>query len=314
VSGSQIPPQTGKVAVVTGANGGLGYYVAKGLAEASARVVLACRDTTRGAEALRRLQGEVPGADLVVRQLDLADLSSVRRCAAEVLAENDGVDILVNNAGVMAVPLRRTADGFELQFGTNHLGHFALTGLLLRGLLTRPGARVVTVSSFMHRVGRIDFADLDAERGYHKWVAYTQSKLANLLFAFELHRRAEAARVGLISVAAHPGWAATRLHFAGPEMSGNIVEQLAVRAANMMYAQSAEGGAKPLLHAATAPDVRGGELYGPLIPTLRGPTRRERAASPAYDVAVAQRLWAESEARTGVSYDLLPKRRSGDRA
>jgi NAD(P)-dependent dehydrogenase (short-subunit alcohol dehydrogenase family) len=164
----------------------------------------------------------------------------------------------------------------------------------------------------MHRLGRIDFSNLDAERGYHRWVAYAQAKLANLLFAFELQRRADAAYASLISIAAHPGWAATRLHFTGPDMSGNIIEQFAVRAANMMYAQSAEGGAKPLLHAATAPDVRGGELYGPLIPTLRGPTRRERAAYSAYDPAVAQRLWAESEARTGVSYDFLGTRTTGE--
>jgi NAD(P)-dependent dehydrogenase (short-subunit alcohol dehydrogenase family) len=293
-----------KVAVVTGANGGLGYHVAKGLAQTGARVVLACRDETRGAEALQRLQSEVPGADLVLRRLDLADLASVRGCATEVLAENDGIDILVNNAGVMAAPLRRTADGFELQFGTNHLGHFALTGLLLPGLLARPGARVVTVSSTMHWIGRISFDNLDAERGYQKWLAYAQAKLANLLFTFELQRRADAAGAELTSVAAHPGYAATHLQFAGPEMSGNRLEKLAMRAANLV-AQSAEGGAKPLLHAATAADVRGGDFYGPLLPPLWGPTRRQPAARQAYNVAVAQRLWQESEARTGVSYDAL---------
>jgi NAD(P)-dependent dehydrogenase (short-subunit alcohol dehydrogenase family) len=303
MSSSTLPSQAGKVAVVTGANSGIGYHVALGLAGAGARVVLACRDETRGTEALNRMRATAPDADILLRRLDLADLSSVRGCAEELLAENEGIDLLLNNAGVMALPQRQTTDGFEMQLGTNHLGHFAFTGRLLPGLLTRPGARVVTMSSFMHRLGRMNFDNLDGERGYSKWPAYSQSKLANLLFAFELQRRADAAGVDLTSLASHPGYSATHLQFAGSEMSGNRVEHMAARVANLV-AQSAEQGARPMLHAATAADARGGEFYGPVLIGWGWP-RRERAARPAYNVKVARRLWEESEARTGVSYDSL---------
>jgi len=206
-STSDMPRQDSRLAAVTGANSGLGFQTSLELARAGARVILGCRSRERGDEALERIRTEVPDADAEVRELDLADLTSVRAFA-------DGLDeplnLLVNNAGVMALPRRETADGFEMQFGTNHLGHFALTGLLLPRLLAGDGGRVVTVSSMMHRRGRMNFDDLNGEHDYDRWAAYSQSKLANLLFALELQRRADAAGAPLLSVAAHPGYAATR--------------------------------------------------------------------------------------------------------
>ena len=200
---ADIPDLTGRTAVVTGANSGIGFGAAVELARHGAAVTLAARDPDRGADALARLRSEVPAATAELGRLDLADLASVRAFATGY--RPDGLDLLVNNAGVMAVPLRHTPDGFESQFGTNHLGHFALTGLLLPKLLARPGARVVTVTSGYHRIGRIDFTDLDARDRYRKWPAYAQSKLANLLFTFELQRRADTAGVELLALSAHPG-------------------------------------------------------------------------------------------------------------
>ena len=294
---ADIPDLTGKVAVVTGANSGLGYETALELARRGAEVVLACRDERRGAEALERCRAACPEASdrVALSRLDLADLSSVRDFAKRHTGEHDGLDILVNNAGVMALDQRRTtADGFEMQFGTNHLGHFALTGLLLPSLLARPGARVVSVSSGAHRFGRIDFDDLQAERRYRKWRVYGQSKLANVLFAFELDRRARAAGTSLVSAVAHPGYAATNLQtdtkFAG---------------FNRFLAQSAAMGALPQLHAATAPGVAGGDFYGPDgLFEQRGHPKKVKAQRAAFDAEVARRLWAVSEQLTGVRFDL----------
>ena len=216
---SDIPEQTGRVAVVTGANSGLGLITARELARARATVVIACRDTDKGDRAVAEIRAQVPEADLEVRALDLADLASVRSFAARLGGERDSVDLLINNAGVMAPPRRTTVDGFESQFGTNHLGHFALTGLMLPSLLAAPAPRVVTLSSGAHRIGKMDFDDLQGERSYNNWRAYGQSKLANLLFCFELDRRARAAGTKLMSLAAHPGYAATNLQFAGRRRS-----------------------------------------------------------------------------------------------
>src|SRR5271167_2998976 len=222
-----IPPLAGRIAVVTGANSGLGFETALALARAGARVVLACRDEAKGGDALDRIRQAVPAADVRLDRLDLADLASVREFAADFSAGHGGLDLLLNNAGVMAIPRRETADGFEMQFGTNHLGHFALTGLLLDRLLARPGARVVTVSSTAAMIGRIRFDDLQGSRRYGKWTAYGQAKLANQLFALELDRRATDCGVDLVSVAAHPGYAATNLQAVGPRMSGSrIMERL----------------------------------------------------------------------------------------
>ncbi len=291
-SANDIPDLTGKVAVVTGANSGLGYETTMALARHGADVILACRDEKRGADALARVRTEAPGASAGLSLLDLADLTSVRKFAEGFGAERDHLDILVNNAGVMALAERRTtADGFEMQFGTNHLGHYALTGLLLPQLQARPGARVVSVTSFGHKVGRMNFDDLNWERSYRKWLAYGRSKLANILFTFELDRRARAGGSSIVAAVAHPGYANTNLQ------SGTSFQW-----SNFM-AQPAAAGALPQLYAATAPDVKGGEFFGPSgLLEQRGAPKRVKAAKRAYDAETARRLWEVSEELTGVSF------------
>jgi NAD(P)-dependent dehydrogenase (short-subunit alcohol dehydrogenase family) len=298
-----MPSQAGRVAVVTGANSGLGYHTALELARKGARVILAVRSAERGQQALTRLRAELPDAEAEVRALDLADLASVREFAAGL----DGpLDLLVNNAGVMALPRRETSDGFEMQLGTNHLGHFALTGLLMPRLLAAGAPRVVTVSSSAHGMGRIDFDDLQSENGYQRWRAYGQSKLANLLFALELQRRADAAGAGLTSVAAHPGYAATNLQEAGPKMEGSRVRELLMKAANVVLAQSDAAGALPILYAATE-DVPGGAYAGPSgFRGMRGSPTLVGMSRAAGDPETARRLWEESERLTGVEFSFDP--------
>jgi NAD(P)-dependent dehydrogenase (short-subunit alcohol dehydrogenase family) len=228
----------------------------------------------------------------------------VRQFAARYSETHGELAILVNNAGVMAIPRRLTADGFEMQFGTNHLGHFALTGLLLPTLLAHRGARVVTVASTAARIGKIDFDDLQSERHYRRWRAYGQAKLANLLFAFELDRRARAHNCDLISVAAHPGYAATNLQAAGARMEGKDLQARLAEFGNNLFAQPAGMGALPQTYAAVAPGVRGGEYFGPdRFFGQRGYPTQVQAPGPAYDTAVAARLWEVSEQLTGVRYD-----------
>src|SRR6202171_2696589 len=295
-----IPDQHGRTAIVTGANSGLGRIVARELARRGAKVIVATRDTVKGAEAAQAIATAFPPSNVEAAQLDLADLSSVRAFAARTRGGNDQIDLLINNAGVMAAPYRKTADGFELQLGTNHLGHFALTGLLLPLLSERPGARVLTVSSNAHKRGEMRFDDLQGERRYSRWGAYSQSKLADLLFAFELDRRLKAAGWGLISVAAHPGYSATNLQLSGPPP----FERLAMRVANRLVAQSAEMGALPLLYAAPAPDLPGGSYVGPDgMNEMRGHPILVQATERANDIGDARRLWEISERLTGVTYD-----------
>lgn len=292
--------QTGKTALITGANSGLGFETARVLAQAGARVVLAVRDTVKGDRAVAAIRRVVPGADLELLPLDLASLTSIRRAAAAFLRTHDRLDILINNAGVMAIPRRVTADDFEMQLGINHLGHFALTGLLLPLILTTPAARIVTVSSGAHVFGRINFDDLQSERSYSMWGAYGQSKLANLLFAYELQRRLAAAGREAISVAVHPGYAATNLQAVGPEMTGSRLGARIMTAANRVLAQSAAMGALPELYAATAPDVRGGDYIGPDgFLGQQGFPVKVKSNRRSHDQAVAARLWAVSEALTG---------------
>jgi NAD(P)-dependent dehydrogenase (short-subunit alcohol dehydrogenase family) len=294
---------SGRTALVTGANSGLGLESARMLAAAGARVLLACRDEERARSAEAAVAAEATGPAPEVVRLDLADLDSVAAAAQEVAVRVERLDILLNNAGVMAIPLRRTAQGHEGQFGTNHLGHFALTGQLLPVLLAAGRPRVVTTSSFMHRMGSMRWDDLDRRRGYRKWDAYGQSKLANLLFTFELHRRARAAGSSLVAAAAHPGYASTALQHRGPEMSGNKAMALAMRLANAAVAQPPQGGALPQLYAAVAPEVEGGDYIGPGGPfELRGSPTKVRAASRAYREADGERLWRVSEEMTGVTY------------
>ncbi|GAA2277456.1 oxidoreductase [Actinomadura luteofluorescens] len=291
-----IPDLHGRRAIVTGANSGIGYHTALQLARHGASVVLACRSAERGGAALERMRTAAPRADLVLDSLDLADLASVREFAAR---HGDApLDILVNNAGVMAIPRRATADGFEMQFGTNHLGHFALTGLLLPALRAAPSARVVTVTSGFAWTGRIDFDDLQGERRYRKWTAYSQAKLANLVFAKELDRRV----AEVTSVAAHPGYAATNLQQTGPRMQGNTLMEKATGLGNALVAQSAAAGALPSLYAATAPDVSGGACYGPRLFQYRGAPAKVPTPRHADRAGLGERLWEVSEALTGVTY------------
>ncbi|MFJ4691579.1 oxidoreductase [Streptomyces sp. NPDC088766] len=296
-----IPDQSGRTAVVTGANGGLGHVVARELARRGARVVLACRSETRGREAVARLIGEVPRAEVELRRLDLGDLASVREFARPYTR----LDLLVNNAGVMAMPYGTTADGFETQFGVNHLGHFALTGLLMPALLAAPRARVVTVSSMLHLLGTIDPADLNSERKYRRWIAYGRSKTANLLFTHELARRLEAFGAEVVAAAAHPGYAATGLQTAGPRAQGRRTAERLMSAGNRVLAQSAEAGALPVLYAATAPDVLPDSFTGPALAMWRGAPAPSWRAPWTLDDRAGRRLWTESERLTGVSYDSL---------
>ncbi len=300
---ADIPDLSGRTAIVTGANSGLGFQTALALARHGASVVMACRDEVRGRQAVDRARALAPDVDVALGTLDLADLASVRRFAAWYGAGHERLDLLVNNAGVMAIPHRRTADGFEMQLGTNHLGHFALTGCLLPLLAARPGARVVTVSSVVHLFGRIAFNNLQREQRYERWTAYAQSKLANLLFAFELQRRADAAGLTLLSLAAHPGYAATNLQAVGPRMSGSRLQARLMQLGNRVFAQSDAQGALPSLYAATAPDVTGGDFYGPDgIGGVRGYPKRVKAVRRAYDEEAARRLWQVSEDLTGMHY------------
>jgi NAD(P)-dependent dehydrogenase (short-subunit alcohol dehydrogenase family) len=287
--------------VVTGANSGLGLATARELARAGARVVLACRNVAKGETARREIEAAAPGAPLELEELDLARLESVRAFAERFRSSHDGLDLLINNAGVMAPPRRETADGFELQLGTNHLGHFALSGRLIGAMEGREDARVVTVSSQAHRTGRIAFDNLGGERRYFRWRAYGQSKLANLLFALELERRLSAAGSTIKSMAAHPGYAATNLQFAAPPLADRLVMKIL----NAVVAQSEEMGALPILYAATEPGLPGGSYAGPDgLGEQRGHPRRVAPNGAARDEAVAKRLWELSEQMTGVSFEL----------
>jgi NAD(P)-dependent dehydrogenase (short-subunit alcohol dehydrogenase family) len=291
---ADIPSQEGRIAVVTGATSGLGYHTARALAHAGAEVVLAVRDVERGERARAEL-----GAAAVVR-LDLAEQASVRAAAEELLGRWPRIDVLVNNAGLMAPPRITTADGFELQMATNHFGPFALTGLLIDAL---HGARVVTVASGMHRGGKIAFDDLQSERDYHRWQVYSQTKLANLLFMFELGRRAAAAGLDLRSVAAHPGIARTNLQAAGPRIEGSRLREWVIVRGTHLLGQSDAQGALPSLYAATLPELPGGAYIGPDgMFERRGHPRLVSASKAAHDEGTARRLWEVSEELTGVSY------------
>ncbi|WP_327650220.1 SDR family NAD(P)-dependent oxidoreductase [Micromonospora zamorensis] len=289
----QIPRQDGRVAVVTGANTGLGFETARRLAERGASVVLAVRDTGKGKLAAARMNGDVS-----VRELDLTSLESVRAAADGLRAAHPRIDLLINNAGVMYTPKQTTRDGFEMQFGTNHLGHFALTGLLLDLLLPVPGSRVVTVSSTGHRIrAAIHFDDLQWERSYGRAAAYGQSKLANLMFTYELQRRL-AAHGTTVAVAAHPGVSNTELARNTPSVVRRPVTWLAP-----VITQPATAGALPTLRAATDPSVLGGQYYGPDgLGEVRGHPRLVTSSPESYDVTVQQRLWAVSEDLTGVRF------------
>ncbi|GLH98211.1 oxidoreductase [Phytohabitans aurantiacus] len=286
-----VPSQAGRVAVVTGASAGIGFATARALAERGCHVVLAVRDLARGADAAARI-----GGSTAVVRLDLAALDSVRAAAAELTGTHPKIDLLINNAGAWSATRAETRDGFELQLGVNHLGHFAFTGLLMGALLATPGSRIVTVSSVSHRGGAMDMADLQMRQNYRHTAAYARSKLADLLFAFELHRLLARADAATASLAAHPGGVWTGL-FRGANPA------LLVHTLGRLVTQSPERGALATLRAATDPEASGGEYYGPSgIGELKGAPKTVRANAKAHDQALARQLWDESERLTGVAY------------
>jgi protochlorophyllide reductase len=297
-----IPDQTGRVVIVTGANNGLGFESSLALAKKGATVVMACRNLELGQQALDKIKRVAPQAELELARLDLSELASVRNFAESFKARHDRLDVLMNNAGVMAIPRAETKDGFEMQFGVNHLGHFALAGLLLDKLLATPRSRMVAVSSMMHMIGNINFNDLQSQSNYGRYKAYGQSKIANIMFALELQRRLRAIKAKVLSVAAHPGYASTNLQKISADPSTPLVERLVYPIGNQVIAQSAAMGALPQLYAATAPGVEGGAFYGPFF-ISRGYPRKCQAVARAYDEKVAKRLWAVSEELTKVHFD-----------
>jgi len=294
-----IPSQAGKLAVITGATGGLGYETALALAGADAEVMLTGRNAQKGQDALRRIRAEHPHATLRFEALDLASLASVADFSRRLNAEGRSIDLLVNNAGVMALATRQvTVDGFERQLGTNYLGHFALTAALLPLL---QGSRVVNLSSIAHRQGRIDFDDLQGKQGYRPWAIYSQSKLAMLMFALELQRRSDANGWGILSNAAHPGWARTELMANGPGTQG--IQGMLTRLVMPFFSHSAAAGALPTLFAATSPEARASGYYGPNgFYELKGSPAPARIMPQASDVTVAARLWDVSAKLTGANW------------
>jgi NAD(P)-dependent dehydrogenase (short-subunit alcohol dehydrogenase family) len=302
---ADMPPLAGKLALVTGANSGLGLDTTIGLASHGARVVMACRDAEKARVAAGTVRAKVPAAAIDVMTLDLADLDSIHRFAQAFFTQFPRLDILVNNAGVMALPLRRTRQGFEMQIGTNHLGHFALTGLLLDRLRAAPQARVVSLASQAHRItAGMDLDDLNWEhKPYKKWDAYGKSKLANLLFTFELGRRLRARATNVIAVAAHPGFAATNLQTAGPDMEGSKFGRRFMEIGNVIFAQPAHMGALPSLYACSAADIANGDYIGPDgFQQMRGHPRKVDCSKAAKNPQTAATLWTLSEQLTEVSY------------
>ncbi len=293
---NDIPDQTGRTAIVTGANTGLGLETARMLARKGADVVLACRNLDKGQAALAQILAERPAGSATLAALDLSDLDSVAAFASTFTASHERLDLLINNAGVMVPPFGRTRQGFELQLGTNHLGHFALTGRLLPLIQRTPDARVVVVASIAQRAGRINFDDLNWERrSYRAWGAYGQSKLANMLFALELQRRLAASGAQVRATAAHPGYTATDL-----QRTAGFARLL-----NPLFAMKPADGALPTLRAATDPTAAGGSYWGPSrFFEVNGPPAPARIPAAAQDEAVAARLWEVSEALTGVSFPL----------
>ncbi len=295
---------SGRVALVTGANSGIGEVAALCLAEAGATVLLGCRDPARGLAARDRMRARAPHAQVELLRLDLADLRQVKDAAAELRSAHPALHLLINNAGVMAPPDRRaTAAGHELQLGTNHIGHFALTAHLMPALLAAGGARVVTVSSLVHKAGHIHWDDPHWEKSYQPWPAYAQSKLANLLFTYALQRRLAAAHAPVRALACHPGYAATELQTAFAA-AGSLKERV-MRLGNRLMAQSADAGAAPTVAAALAADADGGDFYGPDgLLEVWGRARKVASAPAARDEADQERLWSLTEAWTGLRFDL----------
>ena len=310
---NDIPDLHGRVALVTGANSGLGLETTRALAARGAHVIMACRSLTKARQAEAEIKQSVPGASVELAQLDLASQASVHECADAIQQTHDRLDLLFNNAGVMAIPRRETPDGFEMQFATNYLGHFALTGLLLPTLLSTTRSRVVTLTSIarMFAHGRIDFDDLNGKHSYDRSRAYGQSKLATLLFADELQRRLARAGSTTISVSAHPGYARTELQSTSQAASGSILDRFGEAAMRPFMSQSAQMGALPQLYAALSPDLQGGERIGPDgLFALRGYPHIEPVNEQEENPRTAARLWDLSVELTGVDYAPLQTRQS----
>jgi NAD(P)-dependent dehydrogenase (short-subunit alcohol dehydrogenase family) len=296
------------MAIITGATSGLGFETARALAARNAHIILACRNLEKGRQAQAQIKAGVPEASLEVLPLDLASLAAIRRFAADVQQRHTRLDLLFNNAGLMAIPRQETQDGFEMQFGVNHLGHFALTGLLLPLLLTAPASRVITTTSLARSMGTVRFDDLQRQNAYRRWESYGQSKRANLLFSFELQRRLSLAGARTISVAAHPGAANTNLqrNSVNTTGSGALLERLFYATLWPLMSQTARMGALPQLYAGLAPSLVGGELVGPAgMGHLRGAPAVDRQAASEDDQQTAARLWEVSVELTGVDYAQL---------
>jgi len=310
-----IPNLTGKIAVVTGANSGIGFAATKALAWKGAHVVMACRNLEKAQKAMAKIREEVPNASLEIIQIDLADLSSIQNLAQEFMNKHQSLHILLNNAGIMWTPKLQTVDGFELQLGTNHLGHFALTGRLMEVILNTDGSRVVTMSSSGHRSGKINFNDLQCDQSYSRFGAYAQSKLANLLFAYELHRKLRAAGSSVLSVCSDPGAVRTNLVTTGMGMSsgGGVMRRIAsflmqvvfliILSPLLVLTQSAENGSLSILYAATSPEAESGAYYGP-SGLKRSSPKRVESSEASHDVEVARRLWEISSELTGVRFNI----------
>ncbi|MBV1861456.1 MAG: SDR family oxidoreductase [Nannocystaceae bacterium] len=303
---ADIPDLAGKTIVVTGANSGLGLETTRMLTGCGAHVVMACRTAAKAEEAMETVRSQHAKASVEFMALDLADLASIRAFAGSFQEAHTKLDVLINNAGVMALPKTQTADGFEMQLGTNHLGHFALTGALMPRLLETPAARVVTVSSLMHKVGSMRFEDLHGERGYDKWRAYSQSKLANLLFCYELDRRLRNVDADVRSVAAHPGYSSTNLQGVGPRLSGAKLTERFYAFTNRLVAQPARMGAMPSVFAAVGEPVGGGGFFGPEgVGQVHGYPVRVESNRASHDEVAAQRLWMMSVEATGETFSML---------
>jgi NAD(P)-dependent dehydrogenase (short-subunit alcohol dehydrogenase family) len=298
-----IPILEGKVSLITGANSGLGLQATHFLSDKGAEIVMAVRNVEKGEKAATDILRRSPSARLSVIQANLADLQSIQRLSRQFLEQYKRLDGLINNAGIMANPYQLTKDGFEMQFGTNHLGHFALTGLLMPVIRNTPGARVVTMSSSYHEGGTIDFANLDGRNGYDGMKVYKQSKLANLLFAIELQRRFVKNGLDALSIGAYPGYSRTSLHLKGPEMEGSSLRLMLSKLLYVLFAQSAEMGVLPMLYAAVSPDVKGGDYIGPSsFSGMRGYPTLAQASKLARDKQLSRRLWEVSEQLTQIRY------------
>ncbi len=315
-----IPDLAGKVAVITGASSGIGFAATQALAYKGVHVVMGCRNLHKGTEAIVKIEEKIPNASVELIELDLADLSSVRNFAAKFKRKHELLDILLNNAGIMGTPKLKTVDGFELQFGTNFLGHFALTGLIIDRLMLAKGSRVVTMSSSEHKCGRINFNDLQSNQSYSRFGAYAQSKLANILFAYELHRRLRAAGSSTLSLCSHPGGARTNLWsglgktedrvffrriIAKIKMVGVVSSRGMVYFDYYLRGQTPEYGALPMLYAATSLDAESGAYYGPDGKDERtGFPKKVQSSEASYDIEVAKRLWEVASELTGVKFNI----------